>query len=162
MRTIRHYFVGMLLSVLGSAVLANPVSLPHDEFMPEDVYGVRRDKPEQMLFQVEHYRLTVGTEQRPGATQVGTGHGVWLLLEGRSLISGSPVRRAEISFVDVGARTRQTRLDSRSQTLHLSYPLSYLDTLLRVLDQASPSYVQARFHGNGTVWADVHGGPVSR
>lgn len=150
--------ISILLALLSSAPMANTLGLPHDQYMPDDLYAARRDKPDQMLFEVEKYRVTLGTEFRPNALPAPQSSGVWVFLEGRSLIAGSPVHQARIAFVEPGSRARPARLDSQSQTLYIEYPLAHLDTLMRLLEQAKPAFVQARFYGNGTIWADVHGG----
>lgn len=138
--------------------MANTLGLPHDEYMPDDLYAARKDKPDQMLFEVQSYRLTLGTEYRPNALPSPQSNGVWVFLQGRSLISGSPVQQARIAFVDAGSRARPARLDSATQTLYIEYPQAHLDTLMRLLEGGGSAFVQARFYGNGTIWADVHGG----
>lgn len=150
--------ISILLSLLCSAPMANTLGLPHDQYMPEDLYAARQDKPDQMLFEVQSYRLTLGTEYRPNTLPAPQSSGVWVFLEGRTLIAGSPVHQARIAFVEVGSKARQARLDSNTQTLHIEYPLAHLDTLMRLLENGSPTFVQARFYGNGTIWADVHSG----
>lgn len=151
--------VSIALTVLCSAPMANTISLPHDEFMPEDVYGLRVDRPEQILFEVRQYRLTLGTESRTGSASAIQA-GAWLHLEGGSLVSGSPVARARVVLIEQGARMRPAQLDARSGTLILYLPQSMFDALLGLLTGPGPHYVQGRFYGNGTVWADLHAGPV--
>ncbi|HSP30612.1 MAG TPA: hypothetical protein VLO13_01145 [Halomonas sp.] len=138
--------------------MANTLDLPHDQYMPDDLYAARKDKPDQMLFEVDSYRLTLGTEYRPNALPSPQSSGVWVFLQGRALVAGSPVNRARIAFVESGSRARPARLDPQTHTLHIEYPLAHLETLLRLLDGEAPAFVQARFYGNGTIWADVHGG----
>lgn len=150
--------VSILLVWLCSAPLASAQGLLHDEYLPDDLYAARQDRPDQMLFEVQRYRMTLGTEYRPNALPAPQSAGVWVFLEGRSLIQGSPVRQARIAFVDNGTRPRPARLDAKSQTLYIEYPQVHLEALLRLLDAPRPAYVQARFYGNGTIWADVHGG----
>lgn len=150
--------VSILLGLLCSAPMASTLGLPHDQYMPDDLYAARQDKPDQMLFEVESYRITLGTEYRPNALPAPQSTGVWVFLEGRSLIAGSPVRQARIAFVEAGSRARPARLESKTQSLLIEYPLTHLDTLMRLLERTGPTFVQARFYGNGTIWADVHGG----
>ncbi|HDZ55942.1 MAG TPA: hypothetical protein ENI17_16585 [Pseudomonas xinjiangensis] len=156
----RKSLVGLFFALLCTASMAGPVTLEHDEFMPEDVYGLRTDKPDQMLFQISSYRLTIGSEARPGGLNDALAAGVWLFAEGRSLAEGSPVRQAQIEFLNPGSRPRPARLDPATQTLFLYYPLAYLETVLSLIDAPGPAYVQARFYGNGTIWADLHAGPI--
>lgn len=150
--------LSIILVLLCSAPMANTLGLPHDQYMPDDLYAARRDKPDQMLFAVEKYRVTLGTEYRPNALPAPQSSAVWVFLEGRTLIAGSPVHQARIAFVEAGSKPRQARLESKTQTLHIEYPLAHLETLMRLLERDSPAFVQARFYGNGTIWADVHGG----
>lgn len=158
MSTVYKAFFSILLLFVCSAPMANASGLPHDEYMPADLYGSRQDRPDQMLFEVERYRVTLGLEHRPGALPNPHSAGAWIFLRGRPLIDGSPVTQARISFAEPGSRPRPARLDAESQTLELQYPAGYFDYLLRLLEADRPSYVQARFYGNGTVWADVHAG----
>ncbi|KAA0692401.1 hypothetical protein DT594_15685 [Halopseudomonas laoshanensis] len=150
--------VSILLALLSSAPMANTLGLPHDQYMPDDLYAARQDKPDQMLFEVDSYRLTLGTEYRPNALPSPQSAGVWVFVQGRSLIAGSPVHQARIAFVDAGSKARPARLEPDTQTLLIEYPVAYMQTLMRLLDGDAPAFVQARFYGNGTIWADVHGG----
>jgi hypothetical protein len=159
MRISFRYLVSIMLAFLCSTPMANTVTLPHDEFMPEDLFGLRTDRPDQILFEVRQYRLTLGTEARAGnspAVQAGA----WLYLDGVSLVSGSAVGSARVVLLEPGARLRPAQLDGRSGTLVLYYPQSMLEALLSLLSGPGPHYVQGRFYGNGTVWADLHAGPV--
>ena len=151
---------GVMLAVLATPVAAEPVSLPHDEFLPPDVYGSRADRPEQVLFEVDAYRLTLGNETVPQAIPGAQGSSAWLFLEGRALVSGSPVERAQVNLIEAGGRVLPARLDRSSKTLTLYMPASRLDTLLKLFDRPGPHYVQARFYANGTIWSDIHSGPV--
>lgn len=154
-------FSGLMVALLSSCVLAAPVTLPHDEYMPADIYGLRQDKPEQILFQVDQYRLLFASEQRPGtAASSSLEAGSVLFLQGRSLLAGNPVERAEVRFVPAGSALRPARLDGRSQTLMLVYPESMLAVLLQQLQTPGAEYVQARFYGNGLIWGDIHSAPA--
>lgn len=152
----------ILLILACSAPMASPIVLPHDLALPDDLHGVRQDKPDQMLFQVEGYSLTLGTEYRANTSPGSQDSGIWMRLAGQSLIHGSPVRQARISFTEPGVRARPARIDPPSQTLHMSMPVGQLELVLRLLEGSRPVYVQARFYGNGTVWTDVHTDPVGR
>lgn len=159
MRVSARRLVSIILVILGTAPMANAVSLPHDEFMPADTYGQRVDRPEQILFEVRQYRLTLGSEARTGsAAAVQTG--AWVHLEGTSLVPGSDVSRARIVLIEPGARLRPAQLDAANATLVLYYPQPMLESLMQLLMGPGPQYVQGRFYGNGTVWADLHAGPV--
>jgi len=151
---------GMMAALLSTCVLSAPVSLPHDEYMPADIYGLRQDKPEQILFQVDQYRLLFASEQRPGPASSSPEAGGLLFLQGRSLLPGNPVERAEVRFVPAGGTLRPARLDGRSQTLMLVYPESMLAVLLQQLQAPGAEYVQARFYGNGLIWGDIHSAPA--
>lgn len=151
---------GLLTLLLSASALAAPVTLLHDEYMPADIYGQRQDKPEQILFQVDEYRLLFASEQRPGAVSSAPEAGSVLFLQGRSLLPGNPVARAEVRFVPQGSTLRPARLDGRSQTLMLVYPESMLPVLLQQLQTPGAEYVQARFYGNGLIWGDIHSAPA--
>jgi hypothetical protein len=58
--------------------------------MPADTYGLRVDRPEQILFEVRQYRLTLGSEARTGSA-AAVQAGAWVHLEGTSLVPGSDV-----------------------------------------------------------------------
>ena len=161
MNTSHKLCISILLAGLACVASAAPPSLPHDEFMPPDRHGVRVDRPEQMLLQIDNYRITVASESR----QVSVGRmqesSLWLFLEGHSLAAGSDRQKVHIGFVEAADTVPAARLDAVNQTLTLYYPLSYLQTLVHILNGPGPHFVQARMHGNGTVWADVHAGPIS-
>tara|TARA_R110000764_G_scaffold61741_6_gene131643 strand:- start:5452 stop:5931 length:480 start_codon:yes stop_codon:yes gene_type:complete len=152
---------GLIALLFSVSALASPVTLPHDEYMPADIYGQRQDKPEQILFQVEQYRLMFASEQRPGPTSSVPETGSVLFVQGRSLLPGNPVVRAEVRFIPQSSTLRPARLDGRSQTLMLVYPESMLPVLLRQLETPGAEYVQARFYGNGLIWGDIHSAPSS-
>lgn len=160
MRISARCLVSIILAMLGTAPMANAVSLPHDEFMPEDVYGLRVDRPEQILIEILQYRLILGTEARTGSA-AAVQPGAWLHLEGRSLVPESTVTRARIILLETGSRLRPAHLDGRTGVLTLYYPQAMLEALLQLLAGPGPHYVQGRFYGNGTVWADLHAGPVA-
>ncbi|MEH6565635.1 MAG: hypothetical protein V7756_09970 [Halopseudomonas sp.] len=145
-----------LLLLLSPSAGAAPVILPHDEYMPADTSGLRQDKPEQILFQVEQYRLLFASEQRPGVASSAPEASSHLFLQGRSLLTSSPVQQAEVRFVPPGTALRPARLDGRTQTLLLTYPDSMLPVLLQQLSSPGAEFVQARFYGNGLIWADIH------
>jgi len=149
--------LSLLLASLSA--LAAPVTLPHDDAMPADLYNQRQDKPEQVLFEVQEYRVVFASEQRPGTAASSTQANSFLLLQGRTLLPGSPVQRAEVRFVASGAALPPTRLDARRQTLMLVYPESMLPVLLQQLSSPGAEYVQARFYGNGLIWGDIHSAP---
>lgn len=151
--------LGLSLLLAGLPALAAPVTLPHDDAMPVDLYNQRQDKPEQVLFEIQKYRVVVASEQRPGAAAGSTQANGFLLLQGRTLLPGSPVQRAEVRFVASGAALPPARLDARRQTLMLVYPESLLSVLLQQLNSPGVEYVQARFYGNGLVWGDIHSAP---
>ncbi|HCB44566.1 hypothetical protein BXT89_07170 [Halopseudomonas pachastrellae] len=157
---MRAWLLGVGLSLL-APLLAAQVSLPHDEYLPADPFGQRQDKPEQVLFEVQRYSLTVGSELRPGGRPNQAEAGVWLLLEGRSLLAGSPVERARLHFVEGGAGLRAARLEDDANTLVITYPLSLLPVIRQQLDAPGADYVQGRFYGNGLIWADLHSAPQS-
>lgn len=159
MSPVVRTLLSIFLLMVCTAPSANPVTLPHDEFMPEDTYGLRADRPEQILFEIRQYRLTLGSEARAGSAPA-VQQGAWLHLEGVSLVSGSSVTRARVVLVEPGARLRPAQLDTRGGVLVLYYPQPALDSLLALLNGPGPHYVQGRFYGNGTVWADLHAGPV--
>ncbi|MBA6420508.1 hypothetical protein ACS8E9_08105 [Pseudomonas neustonica] len=144
------------LAIISCYTLAAPVTLPHDEYMPADVYSLRQDKPEQILFQVEQYRVLFATEQRPGVVSSTPEASSLLFLQGRSLLPGAAITRAQVSFVPPGVTLRPAQLDGRSQTLMLMYPESMLPLLLQQLESPGAEYVQARFYGNGLIWGDIH------
>lgn len=144
------------LVVASGSSLAAPVTLPHDEYMPADIYSLRQDKPEQVLFQVEQYRVLFATEQRPGVVSSAPEATSLLFLQGRSLLPGVTMTRAQVSFVPPGAALRPAQLDGRSQTLMLMYPESMLPLILQQLESPGAEYVQARFYGNGLTWGDIH------
>tara|TARA_R110000751_G_scaffold292573_1_gene399892 strand:- start:717 stop:1211 length:495 start_codon:yes stop_codon:yes gene_type:complete len=153
--------LGLSLSLLLASLpaLAAPVTLPHDEAMPADIYNQRQDKPEQVLFEVQEYRVVFASEQRPAAGSSSTQANSFLLLQGRTLLPGSPVQRAEVRFVASGAVLLPARLDARRQTLMLVYSESMLPVLLQQLNSPGAEYVQARFYGNGLIWGDIHSAP---
>lgn len=153
--------MAMLLAALGTAGAAEQVRLPHDEFLPPDVYGNRQDRPEQVLIEITGYRLTLGNETIPQAIPGAQGSSAWLFLEGRSLAEGNEVSRAQVNLIDAGGRVLPARLDRSSQTLMLYLPAAQLDTLMTLFSNPGPHYVQARFYANGTVWSDIHSGPVT-
>lgn len=160
MRITPAYLLGLVLLCPGLAFSADPVRLAHDEFLPADVYGSRQDRPDQVLFEIASYRLTLGNETIPQAIPGAQGSIAWLFLEGRSMVSGNSVSKAQVNFVEAEGRMLPGRLDQSSQTLMLYLPSARLDTLLGVLSKPGPHYVQARFYANGTVWSDIHSGPV--
>ena len=146
----------LALAMMCCELSAAPVSLPHDEYMPPDVYGLRQDKPEQILFQVEQYRVLFATEQRPGVVSSAPQASSQLFLQGRSLLPGGAIERALVSFVPAGEALRPAQLDGRSQTLLLMYPDTMREALLRQLESPGAEYVQGRFYGNGLIWGDIH------
>ena len=148
-------------ALLVQSLAAAPVALPHDEYLPEDLYGQRQDKPEQVLFEVQRYSLTVASELRPGARPNDAQASVSLLLEGRSVLPGSPVQRARLQFVDGAGGQRGARLADDGALLVINYPLALLPAIRQMLDSAGTDYVQGRFYGNGLIWADLHSAPVS-
>jgi len=147
----------ILLAALASVVAAAPQDLPHEEFMPPDRYAARQDRPEQLLLQIDNYRMTVASESRQGSTGRSQESSLWLFVEGRSLLRGGALRSVRIGFIDGAASLPPARHDQQAQTL----TLSYLPALTGLLDGPGPHFVQARFYGNGTVWADIHAGPIS-
>ena len=151
----------ILLAALASVVAAAPQDLPHEEFMPPDRYAARQDRPEQLLLQIDNYRMTAASESRQGSTGRSQESSLWLFVEGRSLLRGGALRSVRIGFIDGAASLPPARHDQQAQTLTLYYPLSYLPALTGLLDGPGPHFVQARFYGNGTVWADIHAGPIS-
>ncbi|UAW97900.1 hypothetical protein KEM63_14020 [Halopseudomonas nanhaiensis] len=152
--------LGALLVALASPAMAEQVRLPHDEFLPPDVYGSRQDRPDHVLFQVTAYRLTLGSETIPQAIPGVQGSSAWLFLDGHSLVDGNPIDRAQVNLIEAGGRMLPARLDRSSNTLMLFMPAAQLDTLLTLFASPGPHYVQARFYANGTVWSDIHSGPV--
>ncbi len=161
MRTAIKACTSILLAALASVVLAAAPGLPHDEFMPPDRYAVRQDRPEQLLLEVESHRLTAGVESRPAATGKAQEASLWLFLEGRSLVRGSSLRSVRVGFVGDAETLPPVRYEQNTQTLTLFYPMRYFTVLTSLLATSGPHYVQARFYANGTVWADIHSGPVS-
>lgn len=151
---------GLFLGMLTGVVSAAPPSLPHEEFMPPDRYAARQDRPEQMLLEVARYRLTIASESR----QAGAGRiqesSLWLFIEGRSLVRGSQLDNVRVGFVEGTGTLPPARHEAATQTLTMYYPLSYLTSVLGLLEGPGPQFVQARFYGNGTVWADLHAGPI--
>lgn len=160
MRTGDKVIISILLAGLACVVSAAPAGLPHDEFMPPDRHAIRQDRPDQVLMQVDNYRITAAIESR----QVSVGRmqesSLWLFLEGRSVLTGDSLRQVRVGFVEAADNLPPARYDAASQLLTLYYPRGYLPTLTGILNGPGPHFVQARFHGNGTVWADIHAGPV--
>lgn len=148
-------------ALLALPLAAASVSLPHDEYLPEDVYGQRVDRPEQVLFEVQRYSLTVGSELRPGARPNEAQTTVSLLLDGRSLLPGSLVQRARLQFADGAGGQRGARLAEGGTLLLIHYPLALLPTIRQMLDSPGKDYVQGRFYGNGLIWADLHSEPAA-
>lgn len=149
----------ILLGMLASVVAAAAPQLPHDEFMPPDRYAARQDRPEQLLLEVERYRLTVASESRQTGTSRTQESSLWLFIDGRSLLPGAQLAHVRIGFVDGPGSLPPARHEAGTLTLY--FPLGYLETVRGLLAGPGPHYVQARFHGNGTVWADVHAGSIS-
>lgn len=147
-------------ALLALPLAAAPVALPHDEYLPEDLYGQRVDRPEQVLFEVQRYSLTIGSELRPGARPNDAQAGVSMLLQGRSLLPGSPVQRARLYFADGPGGQRGARLVDDGTLLVINYPLALLPAIRQMLDSPGKDYVQGRFYGNGLIWADMHSEPV--
>lgn len=150
--------LGVLLAL---PLAAAQVSLPHDEYLPEDIYGQRQDRPEQVLFEVQRYSLTIGSELRPGARPNDAQASVSILLEGRSTLTGSPVRRARLQFAEGTGGQRGARLVNDGTLLVINYPLALLPAIRQMLDSPGTDYVQGRFYGNGLIWADLHSEPVA-
>lgn len=159
---MRLRLVALTLGVcLALPLAAAPVSLLHDEYLPEDIYGQRLDRPEQVLFEVQRYSLTVGSELRPGARPNEAQAGISLLLEGPSLLPGSPVQRARLQFSDGAGGQRGARLVEAGTLLLINYPQAMLPIIRQMLDSPGKDYVQGRFYGNGLIWADVHSEPAA-
>lgn len=162
MRTATKACISILLAALASVVIAAPLSLPHDKFMPPDRNATRPDKPEQMLLEVESYRVSAGLESRQGSVGKVQQSSLWLFLEGRSLLpSNNALRSVRVGFVEDANSLPPPRYEPDTQTLALFYPKDYFDVLSSLLANPGPHFVQARFYGNGTLWADIHAGPVS-
>lgn len=161
MKITAKALTSILLAALAGVVVAAPLDLPHEEFMPPDRYAARQGRPEQLLLQIDSYRMTVANESRQGSTGRSQESSLWLFVEGRSLLRGGALRSVRIGFIDGAASLPPARHDQQAQTLTLYYPLSYLPAVTGLLDGPGPHFVQARFHGNGTVWADIHAGPIS-
>lgn len=162
MRTAIKACISILLATLASVVLAAPLSLPHDEFMPPDRNATRPDKPEQMLLEVENYRVSAGLESRQGPVGKLQQSSLWLFLDGRSLLRGNnALRSVRVGFVEDAKVLPPPRYEPDTQTLALFYPMGYFDVLTALLASSGPHFVQARFYGNGTIWADIHAGPLS-
>lgn len=151
----------MLLVAFSASLAAEPVRLPHDHFLPPDVYGSRQDRPEQVLFEIAEYRLTIGSETIPQAIPGAQASSAWLFLKGRSLADGNAIERAQVNLIEASGRMLPARLDRSTGTLMLYMPAARLDTLLTLLASPGPHFVQARFYANGTVWSDIHAGPVA-
>lgn len=151
----------ILLALLPSVVAAAALQLPHDEFMPPDRYAARQDRPEQLLLEVESYRLTVASESRRSGAGNTQQSAFWLFVEGRSLLPGAPLSQVRVGFVEGPGPVPPARHEPATQTLTIHYPQQYLETVRDLLAGPGPHYVQARFHGNGTVWADIHAGPIT-
>ncbi|MCO5787401.1 hypothetical protein DHB74_13630 [Pseudomonas sp. G11-1] len=151
----------ILLGTLASVVAAASSPLPHEDFMPPDRYAARQDRPEQMLLEVDNYRLTIASESRQAGTGRTQESSLWLFIAGRSLLRGSQLDSVRVGFIDGPGSLPPARHEAATQTLTMYYPLSYLDTVRGLLEGPGPHFVQVRFYGNGTVWADIHAGPIT-
>lgn len=161
MRTAIKACISILLAALISVGPAAAQGLAHDEFMPPDRYAARQDRPDQMLLEVQRHRLTVGVESRPAASGKTQEASLWLFLEGRALLQGSSMRSVRVGFVGDAESLPPARYEHNIHTLTLFYPMRYFPVVTSLLAAPGPHYVQARFYANGTVWADIHAGPVT-